>query len=445
MTNPSQAKVAQSPRAGGWRTLGPGLLVTAAFIGPGTVTKATAAGAQYGYALLWAVVFSVFAAMVFQEMSARLGIVTRGGLGEALRETFQSTWVRVASITLVVGAIGLGNAAYQAGNIVGASTGINALTGGEKTSAHWWSLSIGIAAVVVLWIGRYRILQKILVAMVVLMSCVFVLTALIVRPDVGQITGSLIKPTMPPGSLADVIALVGTTVVPYNLFLHASSAAKQWGQTSCVRSALGQSRMDTVIAITLGGLVTCTIMVTANAAFFLPGHDFVSLGAAAKQLEPTLGPAAGAFFCLGLFAAGLTSAITAPLAAAYATAGCLGWPAELRDARFRGVFTLIVAVGTACAVLAGRSPIAAIHFAQFANGLLLPLVAVYLLVVMNSTRRLGTYRNGWRANLLGVTVVLFVVGLGVRNLVNVVLSHWATPLWSEMSSPINCFTVTYVV
>ena len=195
-------------------------MVTAAFIGPGTVTKATAAGADYGYALLWAVVFSVLAAIVFQEMSARLGIVTRGGLGEALRQTFRGTWIRVASISLVVGAITVGNAAYQTGNIVGAATGINALTGGAESGASRWSLLIAAAALLVLWVGRYRFLQNVLIGMVVVMSGMFVLTAVMVRPDVGQIAGSLLQPKMPQGSVADVVALIGTTVVPYNLFLH---------------------------------------------------------------------------------------------------------------------------------------------------------------------------------------------------------------------------------
>ena len=106
------------------KTLGPGLLVTAAFVGPGTVTTASVAGARFGYALLWALLFSVLATIVLQEMSARLGLVTRAGLGEALRSTFTKPWLRWSCVALVVGAIGFGNAAYEAGNITGAAAGL---------------------------------------------------------------------------------------------------------------------------------------------------------------------------------------------------------------------------------------------------------------------------------------------------------------------------------
>ena len=101
-------------KAGG--KFGPGILVTAAFIGPGTVTTASIAGANYGFALLWALVFSVLATIVLQEMSARLALVTRQGLAQALRNTYRESWLGSASVLLVVAAVGIGNAAYQTGN-----------------------------------------------------------------------------------------------------------------------------------------------------------------------------------------------------------------------------------------------------------------------------------------------------------------------------------------
>ena len=111
------------------RNLGPGLLVTAAFIGPGTVTTASVAGASTGYAILWAIVFSIVATIVLQEMSARLGVVSREGLGEALRTTFNNPAIKLAAIVLVVAAIGFGNAAFETGNITGAALGLETLSG----------------------------------------------------------------------------------------------------------------------------------------------------------------------------------------------------------------------------------------------------------------------------------------------------------------------------
>jgi Mn2+/Fe2+ NRAMP family transporter len=167
--------------------------------------------------------------------------------------------------------------------------------------------------------------------------------------------------------------------------------------------------------VTLGGLVTLAIIATATAAFFNSGTKFENLSDAARQLEPLLGSYSKWLFCGGLFAAGLTSAITAPMAAAYAAAGCFGWPIDLRDFRLRVVFTAVILCGTFFAAI-GRSPTEVITVAQIANGILLPLLAIYLIYVMNNRQLLGDHRNGIVANILGSTTVAVVALLGIRNL-----------------------------
>ncbi len=397
------------------RNLGPGLLVAAAFIGPGTVTTATVAGAEFGYALLWAVVFSVIATIVLQEMSARLGLVSREGLGEALRTMFSNRIVRVLSIGLVIGAIAFGNAAFQAGNITGAAIGLEALT---NASAKLWAVVVSLAAFILLAYGAYKWIERVLMVLVGLMSIVFLTTMIIARPSLSDVVAGVFPPRIPDGSLLTILALIGTTVVPYNLFLHASAVREKWSQQVPIDEALKASRLDTVLAISLGGLVTLAIVVTA-ATFFARGTIIQSAAMMAEQLEPVLGPAAKYFFAGGLLAAGLTSAITAPLAAAYATAGALGWRRDLKDARFRAVWATILVVGVVVAVV-GRKPIRAILFAQAANGLLLPLIAVFLLIVLNRKDLLGKYRNGVAANLAGGAVVLVAAGLGAYKLLDVI-------------------------
>ncbi len=395
--------------------LGPGLLVAAAFIGPGTVTTATVAGAEFGYALLWAVVFSVIATIVLQEMSARLGLVSREGLGEALRTTFSNRFVRGLCIGLVIGAIAFGNAAFQAGNITGAAIGLEALT---NASAKLWAVVVSVAAFILLAYGAYKWIERVLMVLVGLMSIVFLATMIIARPSLSSVVAEVFPPRIPDGSLLTILALIGTTVVPYNLFLHASAVREKWSQQVPIDEAMKASRLDTLLAISLGGLVTLAIVVTAG-TFFARGTIIESAAMMAEQLEPVLGPAAKYFFAGGLLAAGLTSAITAPLAAAYATAGALGWRRDLKDPRFRAVWAAILVVGVVVAVV-GRKPIAAILFAQAANGLILPLIAVFLLIVLNRTDLLGKYRNGVAANLAGGAVVLVAAGLGAYKLLNVI-------------------------
>jgi NRAMP (natural resistance-associated macrophage protein)-like metal ion transporter len=143
--------------------IGPGAVVTAAFIGPGTVTTCVRAGVEFRYALLWALVFATIGTIIFQEMAARLGVAGEIGLGEAIRRRFDrhrtQYWI---AATLVVSAIGIGNAAYQTGNLLGAASGLQILGGGRVA---YWGATIGLLASLFLWSGSYKLLERVLVTM----------------------------------------------------------------------------------------------------------------------------------------------------------------------------------------------------------------------------------------------------------------------------------------
>ncbi len=398
-----------------WRDrFGPGLLVTAAFIGPGTITTASAAGAGFGFALLWALVFSVLATAVLQEMAARLGLVTREGLAQAMRSTFSNPWLGKGSVLLVVAAIGFGNAAYEAGNIAGAALAANNAIGLNPAIA---SIATGVLAAALLYSGRYGVLEKALIALVLVMCVVFLLTAFMVRPSITDMVQAVLRPSLPAGGAMMALGLIGTTVVPYNLFLHANAVCEKWGPEVPARRAIRESRWDTGVSVGIGGLITLSILSTAAAAFFQTGVAF-SGESMALQLEPLLGASARYIFAAGLLASGLTSAITAPLAAAYAVCGALGWGTQLKDTRFRLVWLTVLLCGTVFAAV-GTRPLAAILFAQVANGFLLPIVAVFLLVVMNRRDLLADHCNGAVANLLGGAVVLVALGLGLTKVLSV--------------------------
>jgi len=396
------------------KKFGPGLLVTAAFIGPGTITTASVAGANFGFALLWALLFSVIATVVLQEMAARLGLVTHAGLSEALRSSFEHPLLRSLAIALVVAAIGIGNAAYEAGNIAGATLGAAAIINWPSSLL---ALLIGAGAFALLISGKYRVVERVLVVLVLLMSAVFIITMVMVKPSVPAMLSGLLTPTLPSGATLTVIALIGTTVVPYNLFLHASAVQEKWPRSVPLVQSLNEARWDTGLSIGIGGLITLAVMSTAAAAFF--GSDTqLSAATMASQLEPLLGAAAKYFFAVGLLAAGLTSAITAPLAASYAVCGAMGWPRDFSNLRFKLVWLVVLLSGVLFAAL-GTKPIAAIIFAQAANGFLLPLIAIFLLVVMNRKDLLQEHRNRIATNLLGGVVVLIATGLGGFKLLSI--------------------------
>ncbi len=385
--------------------IGPGALVAAAFIGPGTVTTCTLAGARFGYELVWALVFATAAAVVLQDMAARLGAHARKGLGEAMLETLARPLARLAAIGLILLALGVGNAAYQSGNLAGAALGVEAIAG-ESHRAVMTGVIAALAAGV-LWTGRYRTLQRVLVGLVVAMALAFLAAAAIVRPDLAGMAQGLV-PRVPDGGLLMTTALIGTTIVPYNLFLHAAAARRHFE----AGADLAAVRADSALAIALGGIVS--ILIVATAAASLDGARVANAADMARALEPAFGPAARHLVGAGLFAAGLTSAITAPMATAYAFGELFpGKDAVSRRLRFRVVALGVVAIGAAIA-LSGVDAVSLIVTAQAANGLLLPVTAVILLVVVNRKRLMGAFANGLAANIAGGLVILVALGLGLR-------------------------------
>lgn len=432
--------------------IGPAVFVTAAFIGPGTVMTASSAGARFGYSLLWAVAFSILATIILQEMAARLGVVTGRGLAESLRAASDRPWIRWPLFALVLGGILFGNAAYQTGNLLGAATGLQMTieswtrpmtldadpTAGEATldAGRGWLngcvLLVAMLALGLIAAGRYRLIQQILTALVALMGILFTASAIWCGPDLVAIaSGFNLLNFVRRGASSDemwlVVGLIGTTVVPYNLFLHASAAARRWADVDSKIQAVRQSFLDTLVSVTIGGVITASLLITGAVAFGGEAQ-LERVADVALQLRPILGDRAELVFGLGLFAAGFTSSVTAPIAAAWATAGCFGWGSELRDFRLKLVAAGVIATGTFLAITFGGSPKDAIVVAQVANGILLPVIVAFLLVAVNRPALMGSMRNGWVANILGVAVLLLTGLLSARMLRPVVadILSWFT-------------------
>ncbi|MGB3150939.1 MAG: Nramp family divalent metal transporter [Maribacter sp.] len=392
-----------------FKKIGPGVLIAAAFIGPGTVTACTLAGVGFGFSLLWAMLLSIIATVVLQEMSARLGIITQKGLADIIRQELSTPWVRNVIIGIILGAIVIGNAAYEAGNIGGGTLGLEAIFG--KTYSDYYSLAIGALAFILLYLGNYKVLEKVFVLLVLIMSLSFVLTAIITKPNLLEVIKGLFVPTIPNESILTIIALVGTTVVPYNLFLHASLVSEKWKS----REDLKDAKRDTIISIALGGMVSICIIITAAA---INGTQVQSVMDMAKGLEPLYGSSAKYFMGIGLFAAGVTSAITAPLAAAYVANSCFGWNANFKNWKFRLVWMLILGLGVFFLTF-NIQPIEIIKFAQVANGILLPVIAIFLLWVVNRASVMGVYKNNKFQNIIGVAIIALSVVLGAKSIFKV--------------------------
>ena len=389
------------------RAIGPGALTAAAFIGPGTVTTATVAGATYGYALAWALVFATVAAIILQEMAARLGVAGRLGLGEAIAKAAGQGPIKWAAVGLILAALVIGNAAYEGGNLAGAVLGVQAALPDAPRGGV--AASIAILAGAILFFGGYKIIERVLIGAVLLMTAAFAAALAIVGPDWGALFRGAAVPSLPPAALPVAIGLIGTTIVPYNLFLHAAAARKRWADAG----GLADARFDARLSIGVGGIVSILVLSTAAASLFGSGATISNAADMARQLQPAFGAGAVWLLGVGLFAAGLSSAITAPLATGFAAAELFGFESDPKALKFRIVAGGVLLVGAIVAITGAR-PVEIILFAQFANGLLLPIVAAFLLYAANRRALLGDHVNGWAANIAGVTVLVITTGLGLR-------------------------------
>jgi Mn2+/Fe2+ NRAMP family transporter len=380
-------------------------VLAAAFIGPGTVTTAASAGAEFGYAIVWALTFSIIACVVLQEASARLTIATGQNLGESIRNHFGHRPLGRLVTFLIVGSIILGCAAYETGNILGAVAGVSLVS---DASPVVFTLVSGLAAGLLLWFGSTRLVAQVLGFVVAFMGLCFVTTAILIGPSLWELIQGGVVPRFPGGSELLILALIGTTVVPSNIFLGSGLSHEQ---------SIKEMRFSLGTAIVLGGLISLSVLIVGTA---LAGS--FTFEALADQLVVQLGDWAVYLLGFGLYAAGFSSAITASLAAAI-TAKSLaadgrdhpGWQPD--GAKYRAVWGAVLAIGVGFGV-AQVQPIPAIILAQALNGVILPIIAVYLLLMVNNAQELSPQMiNSTSYNVLMGLVVFITIILGFTNLV----------------------------
>lgn len=388
-------------------SIGPAALVTAAFIGPGTLTLCILAGVQHGFSLLWAMLLSVLITIFIQNTAARIAWTTRKGLAQSSLNQVASPALRLALAALLISAIFIGNAAYEAGNLSGALLGLKGLFGenaflfGELDTLP---LLLGLIVGYLLLKGNFKWLKQLLVAIVILMSLSFLLTAALTQPNLEEVLIGLFLPSFQSDELLTIVGLLGTTVVPYNLFLHSAMVA------ATPNMSLEELRRDTLVAVGLGGVVSLCIIIAAAS---LEGNSLTNSADLGEALAPLYGAAAPVFMQFGFFAAGLTSALTAPMAAGFVVAECFQWSTKSWGYRLTALSVLLVGVAF---TLLGAVPLEIIRFAQIANGILLPVIGLLLLFTVNNSSLMKSARPSFFQNAIFIFIELFFVFLGVKSL-----------------------------
>ena len=402
----------KAPKSRKWRALpllaalGPGIIAASAGNDAGGIATYSAAGASYGYATLWMILVMTFSLVVVQEMAARMGAVTGKGFAALIRERFGIRPTLFAMVCLLAS-----NAATSVAEFAGIAASLE-LFGVSRF------ISVPIAAVVV-WLlvvrGSYRNVEK----MLLVLSSVFfayVIAAFMAKPDWSEVIKATFVPTFIPTSafVLIVIATIGTTIAPWMQFFVQSNIVDKGAS---VKDLL-YTRVDVISGAVAANLVAWFIIVTTGTVLYPQHITASSAEKAAQALAPVAGQYASALFAIGLFGASLLAAFVLPLTASYAITEAFGFERGIDKSWseapvFNGIYTFVIFFG-ALLVLIPKAPLISIMvLSQAVNGVLLPFLLIFMMVIINDRRIMGRHVNGRVYNAIGWTTVVVVISLTV--------------------------------
>ncbi|HEY5402764.1 MAG TPA: Nramp family divalent metal transporter [Pyrinomonadaceae bacterium] len=386
--------------------LGPGMITANAGNDAGGVATFASVGAEFGYQLLWILIPITISLGIVQEMCARMGAVTGKGLADLIRERFGVRWTALVMLALLIA---------NAGVTVSEFVGIAAAT--ELFGIPRF-ISVPLAAILIWWLivkGSYQRVERAFL----LMSLVFlgyIISAFLSRPDWSQVAVGLVKPTfkLEQSFLFSFVAIVGTTISPYmQVFVQSSVVEK--GVTP---EDYGKTKIDVWAGTIFAILIVFFIVVSTAATLHKSGIQISTAADAARALSPLAGKYAEVLFGVGLFGASMLAAGVLPLATAYSISEALGFEKgvsrSFKEAPiFLGVFTFLVAVGAAIAVIPNLPLIRVLLVTQVINGLLLPFVLFAVLKLVNNRELMGSKVNGPLYNLAAWLTALVVTALSL--------------------------------
>lgn len=390
--------------------LGPGIVSGFADNDAGGITTYSIAGAKFGYDLLWVILVTQLALFVTQEIGARMGLATGQGLTGLIRERFGVRWAAFAAVTMI---------AANLGSTVSEFAGISAALSLFGVPVPVSALLAAVAVITLISWGSFGRVQYAFVAIGLLVSIAYVASAVLARPDWGAAAASLVIPhgTFNGVYMLAVVGTVGTTITPWGQgFIQAYVVDKRLRPEE-----LAAERVDVLIGVLITNVVAAFIVIACAATLFAAGqHDITDAAQAAQALGPIAGPVASTLFAVGLLAASLLGLGVVPLASAYTACEAFGWEQGVgwrwREApAFYGLLAFFIGFAALFMLIPGLPLIQVMFSAQVINGLLLPVILVFVMLLAGDKRLMGNLASG-RINLaLGwtVTVVLVVMSLAL--------------------------------
>lgn len=401
--------------------LGPGLIASSAGNDAGGIATYSQAGAKLGYDLIWVMVLITVSLAVVQEMGARLGAATGRGLLDLIREQFGIGWALLAMGILFVA---------NSGIVVSEFLGIGAAA--ELFGISKW-LAVPVAAVLLWYLvifGSYAWVEKIFLAMT-LVFLAYPVAAVLARPNWGEVARGAFIPTLraDPEYLFLLVALLGTTITPFMQLFEQSSNVER----GVARRHYGPERLDAYVGAIFANLISITMIIATAATLHQVGQTQIESAAdAARALEPFAGNAAKTMFAIGLMGASMLAGAVLPLATAYAVSEVFGTPKGVsldfrRAPIFFGLFTGMILFGAVLSLIPNLPVIQWLVTVSMLNGVLLPIMLVFILRLINDERLMGTLKNtrlynilGWGTFILITTAVVTMLGSQVLSMLGII-------------------------
>jgi len=385
--------------------IGPGLITAAVVFGPSKLTITSKLGALYGYDLLWIVTVAIFFMAVFTAMSTRIGATTE----ISILQTVKQRWGKVASFIVGIGVF-LVAISFQAGNSIGVGIALGELTG---TSPKPWVLGCTTAGIVLLFFRKfYSVLEKTMIALILMMLFSFLTTFVLAKPDFGKILTGFTVPSLPEGSLGLVIAFIASCFSIVGA-LYQSYLIQERIR---LKPELKNSKNNSLTGTLLLGVMSAVVIICAAAVLNPKGLTVNSGSDMAKALEPIFGHNASTLFLVGLFGAAFSSLVGNSSVGGLLLSDALGFGSQMGSKPVRYLTAVVMVFGATIAIVFGKLPLELIVFAQSVTIFVVPFIGIAIYLIANNREIMGDQANpGW-VKIAGAAGLLLIISLALLNI-----------------------------
>lgn len=396
--------------------IGPGIIAANADNDAGGITTYSIVGAHFGLKMLWVLFLITISLAITQEMGVRIGIITRQGLGGVIRENFGVKWTTFAMLAMLIANIGTITAEFAGIAASFSIFGINKF------------IVIPLAALIIWFIlykGSFKTTQKIFLIFSAF-YIVYIINGFITKPDFSQAAISLFKPTMEWTTpfLLTMIALIGTTITPWGQFFIQSYVLDKGLNIKHYRS----EKAEVYLGAFITNIVSFFIIISTAAVLYKHGIHITEAKDAAMALRPLAGNLAQFLFAFGLFSASMLGAFILPAATAYAICEAFGWESGFnttwREAKhFYGIILAAIIIPSIIVLIPKISLIKIMVFSQDINGILLPFILIFVMLIINNKRIMGEHTNKPIGNIIAWLTIIGIIAATLALVITSILGY----------------------